>query len=271
MRFAYLITSHNNFALLQELVNQLDDERNEIFVHYDKKVKDIPSISTRYSRLHILDTRIDVRWGHVSLIKSFFELFREAQKYGPFDFYHILSGVSLPLKTQDFIHSYFEPQIGSSIFRMRYNDSGEADFKIRKIHFGIRNFQAPQPAIKYLVQRFWTVNMFFQKKLGIRINKVEVFFKSECWASLSNDAVNYLLTNEQGILKRYHYALAGDEYYLVSELKKDPSQKIIDDQHLLFVEFELDHPRLLNRQDYEKLLDSDYIFARKFDDSLITE
>ena len=36
MKHAFLILAHTEFALLQRLVNCLDDGRNDIFIHFDK-------------------------------------------------------------------------------------------------------------------------------------------------------------------------------------------------------------------------------------------
>ena len=40
-KHAYCILAHNNFHQLQTLINCIDDERNDIYLHIDKKaVKD---------------------------------------------------------------------------------------------------------------------------------------------------------------------------------------------------------------------------------------
>lgn len=37
-RHAYLIMAHNNFYILEKLLILLDDPRNDIYIHIDKKV-----------------------------------------------------------------------------------------------------------------------------------------------------------------------------------------------------------------------------------------
>jgi hypothetical protein len=37
MKFAYLIMAHHRFDVLKFLLKDLDDERNDIFLHIDKK------------------------------------------------------------------------------------------------------------------------------------------------------------------------------------------------------------------------------------------
>ncbi|MDF2484874.1 MAG: glycosyltransferase, partial [Herbinix sp.] len=38
-RHAYLIMAHSNFEYLKKLIKSLDDPRNDIFLHIDKKAK----------------------------------------------------------------------------------------------------------------------------------------------------------------------------------------------------------------------------------------
>ena len=46
-KHAYLIIAHNQFALLKELLKSIDDERNDIYIHIDKKIKNIESIKLK--------------------------------------------------------------------------------------------------------------------------------------------------------------------------------------------------------------------------------
>ena len=41
MKHAYMIIAHTNFQQLQTLIDLLDDERNDIYLHIDKKAKKI--------------------------------------------------------------------------------------------------------------------------------------------------------------------------------------------------------------------------------------
>lgn len=62
-RHAYLILAHTDFMVLKELVGVLDDYRNDIYIHFDRKVIDPPILEAKYSKLLMLEDRVDVRWG----------------------------------------------------------------------------------------------------------------------------------------------------------------------------------------------------------------
>ena len=75
MKHAYLILAHNEFGLLQTLISCLDDERNDIFVHIDRKVKEFPTLKVEKANLQVLEDRIDIRWGDVSMVEAEYALF----------------------------------------------------------------------------------------------------------------------------------------------------------------------------------------------------
>ena len=83
----------------------LDDERNDIYLHIDKKVvlgsleQDLFRLAK--ARLFVLEQRLDVRWGDISVVKAELLLLETASMKGPYDYYHLLSGVDLPIKSQD--------------------------------------------------------------------------------------------------------------------------------------------------------------------------
>ena len=77
-KHAYLIIAHNEFEILKLLVNALDDARNDIYIHFDAKCKDLPNLECNESGLYILQDRIDVRWGDYSQIETEILLFEYA-------------------------------------------------------------------------------------------------------------------------------------------------------------------------------------------------
>lgn len=70
MKHAFLIIAHNEFDVLKLLISCLDDARNDIYIHYDKKVDTLPDIQTKYAGLIVLEKRVDVRWGAPSMIEA---------------------------------------------------------------------------------------------------------------------------------------------------------------------------------------------------------
>ena len=104
-KHAFLIMAHNEYDILNKLLLLLDDERNDIFIHYDKKCKLPPSIELKYSNIHVFK-KVDVGWGEDSQIECEMFLFNEAYKKGPFDYYHPVLYVKAVHMLSTHIHSH---------------------------------------------------------------------------------------------------------------------------------------------------------------------
>ena len=128
-KHAYLLIVHNEFYLLQQLVEVLDDERNDIYIHVDKKVKDFDFESIkrlgRKSQIFFVK-RIRVSWGGDSMVKCEYALLKEAFARG-YQYYHLLSGVDFPIKSQAYIHDFFDQNKGTSYLHIIKDSSGDFD------------------------------------------------------------------------------------------------------------------------------------------------
>lgn len=66
-KHAYLIVAHSEPEILRVLVSLLDDVRNDIYIHIDKKsdIGIFKNVQTQYSKLIFLENRIDAKWGGI--------------------------------------------------------------------------------------------------------------------------------------------------------------------------------------------------------------
>ena len=269
MKHAFLIIAHNEFEVLQLLVSALDDERNDIYVHIDKKVKHIPGLSTIKSRLFVLKKKVDVRWGNVSQIKAELLLWEEARKNGPYEFYHLISGTHLPLKSQDEIHEYFNRLSGKCIFSNLTKSEGDYHevLKIHRINICTRGYASPNKFISRLNQLTWKSFIALQRLLGITVNNGIQFLWANNWCSLPQEAIEYLLANKRFILKRYRWSFCGDEWFAPTELNDSRHHQLLSSSVLLFGEIGRSNSKTLSISDYKDIIDSDCLFARKFSSS----
>lgn len=108
MKHAFLIIAHNEYPILEVLLSMLDDERNDIYLHIDKRAvalyQKIKGFKTRKAGFYLIEKSIKVYWGDISLVKAEYLLFETALKNGTYVYYHLLSGTDLPIKSQDYIH-----------------------------------------------------------------------------------------------------------------------------------------------------------------------
>ncbi|MBR5660186.1 MAG: glycosyl transferase [Bacteroidales bacterium] len=265
-KHAFLIIAHNEFDILRLLVSKLDDLETDIFIHFDRKVKTIPIIKTEKSGLFILDKRIDVHWGSVSQIKCELALFEEAAGHGPYEYYHLLSGVHLPLKPIGEILSLFDSWKDKCILSGLCQSSPYQErLKVRSYNLFLKHYSSMNGVLRNISQFLWKACVAIQRVLGIKRNREIVFYKASNWLSITQEAVDYILSRKKEILSTYRYSFCGDEYFIPSELMSSPlSSKVIDCKDYLLHNISRSNASTYRLAEYEDLCKTGYLFARKF-------
>lgn len=62
--------------------------------------------------LTLIKNPIEVYWGDISQVQVEYLLFETALSHGSYAYYHLLSGTDLPIKSQDYIHAFFQQNAG---------------------------------------------------------------------------------------------------------------------------------------------------------------
>lgn len=265
MTHAWLIIAHNEFGILQRLVSALDAPECDIYIHIDSKVRELPKIKTKRSKLIVLNNRIDVRWGSVSQIQCEIDLIKAAASDRYHDYYHIVSGTTLPLKPLLLIERYFESKAGCSIVSGLCKSSRSQELlKVRRYNIFLRYYSSAGLVGK-LSQFLWKSAIALQHSLGIEVNRSKIFYKASNWLSLTQEAVNYILPKEKVILKTYRFSFCGDEYFIPSELMTSPlKDKVVNNEKYLLHNISRSNASTYRLDEYDGLCKTGYLFARKF-------
>ncbi|WP_455637988.1 beta-1,6-N-acetylglucosaminyltransferase [Parabacteroides sp.] len=267
-KHAYLIIAHNEFKILKILLSMLDDERNDIYLHIDKKVRnlDLTGFQTKKSKLIILDKRVDVRWGDFSQIKLELLLFETAYNNGQYMYFHLLSGVDLPIQTQDYIHRFFEVNKGYEFVGYGFS----LKERMLKYYILTRYYRCNNKMLNIIMRIIRRICSISQDLLHYRRNENMVYCKGANWVSITSDLVSVLLQNKDFILKRFKYTYCGDEFLVQSILWNSALKDNIynlDDEFLgcmRFIDWERGEPYVWKNEDFEELKSSEKLFARKF-------
>ncbi len=282
MKHAYLILAHTEFELLALLVQALDDERNDIYIHFDKKVKHLPEIRTKRARLTYLKERLDIRWGHSSMMQAEFKLLETASSFGDYAYLHLLSGVDLPLKSQDYIHDFFAKNKGKE-FVAFYNGSGgdtsSLEHKVQRRHIFSDAFKGSGLAFKLKrILRFLFLRM--QILAGLKRNEGIEFKKGGQWFSITSDFAKYLLAHQEECNYIYSDSFCCDELFVQTLLWHSPFAPNIYDQEdegrgaMRYIGWQDNQLLDFTSKDLDALKKSEALFARKFnakDPSFLSE
>lgn len=266
MKHAYLIMAHNQFLTLQELIRVLDDERNDIYVHFDKKVKTLPDLQASRSRLVIVKERVNVIWGDVSQIRAEYALYKAAFSPGTYSYYHLISGVHFPLISNDGLHRWFDECQGACILREEPVTEKEIHIRFGKYHFFLKHLISRNKFVNKAYHLGWRVVLKLQKIFGITRDVSFIKGKASQWCSLSEEAVSILLANEKNSLKRFRRSFCCDEFF-VRSLLEGTAIPIRYDDRILYVDFVHTTPRYFTEADYPVLAASGALFFRKMSDN----
>ena len=276
MKHAFLIMAHNNFGVLRALLRQIDHPSNSVFIHMDKKAKDVDEASFRselkWSELTFVP-RINVKYGEYSMMDAVVSLMSSAIK-GHFGYYHILSGADLLIKPLDLFFEFFEEHNGAQFV-------GFVPGFVPGDHALYRNY-----FVSMLRCRSKWMSLFFikcrkalislQKVFGCRIKHPWEIKKGADWYSVTHEAALYLL-EQQPRFKRYFFRASGPaEYFSQTILWNSPFRESLfnlesEDEYMenmREIDWNRGSPYVYRMEDKEFLLSSKKMIARKFDQTI---
>ena len=264
-RHAYLILAHNDAALLSTLVRCLDDNRNDIYVHWDAKSGDVPELRTNNAHLYVIEKRVKVNWAGFSMVEAEYNLFKAAYENGQYTYYHLLSGADLPIKSQDYIHQECDRMAGTEFIAFADAPQSEIDYRVQ--HFFLFPERYKRAGIAKKAIR--GICLIAQNLVRYRRTDVTVK-KGSQWCSVTQAFVEYLLSKEVEVGRLFNHTFCPDELFVqtvcfnsdyYNNVKKADSEF---DGNLRFIKWENGELLPINENDLGKMKESDRWFARKF-------
>lgn len=261
MKHAYLIQAYNNPGQLARLLGMLDDPRNDIFLHLDAKWDVDPAMfSCSRARLTLVP-RMKVYWGGATQIWCELGLLAEAVKTRH-DYYHLLSGMDLPIKSQDSIDAFFE------------NGGGQEFIEFWPMNPHNLSRMLYSPLCEHSA-KWWgnTANNIFkgvQMALGIKRNKDVKFYRGAQWFSITHGFASYVVEQSDWVRKVFSHTCCCDEVFMQTLLLRSPFAGSCAGNNARFIDWEhresTRHPHVFRASDFDALMARDELFARKFDE-----
>lgn len=271
MKHAYLIMAHNQWELLSELLKAIDDPRNDIYLHIDKKASPpLNRISACVQKSKLIYTKQhSIVWGGTQMMKCTLSMlehaFNEEYKY-----YHFISGTDFPIKSQDYLHNFLCTGQDQELIGFDWPgiESGRFVERVQYYHFliniiGKREGYALWDRFLTKVEDF---SLAVQRKLHVnRLNYT--MYKGSSWFTITHHLVSEILKNKRAILQRHKFTANADECWLQSFVMESTFKNQLADSNLRYIKWIQGNPspETLTIGDFENLIDSNKLFARKFD------
>ena len=271
MRHAYMICAHNQFELLEKLILMLDDKNNDIFIHIDKKSGEInekyfESI-VKHSKIKFTK-RIDVVWGNSSQIEAELILLEEAtQNYH--DYYHMLTGQDLPIKSNNDINKFFLENYGKEFVDFDIYGNETYNYKDRIMYFYL-----PRPKNVKLISAYDILQKCFQIIQNIllidRTKKTSIHFKKgSVYFDVTHDFAQYIIEKmrkDDKYIKAFKYTRCADEVFVQTILFNSEYYKKHSNFQTRYIDWSKhgNSPEILNMSYLQELKNTSALYARKF-------
>lgn len=285
MRHAFLIIAHNNWWQLKQLIQLLDAQNHDIYIHIDKKSKNFQKENffniSRKSQVYFFQ-EYEVYWGGFSQVQVELFLFEKALK-NQYDYYHLISGADLPLKNNQKIDEFFAQHKGIEFIQydeQKLKNDPEISRRTKYYHF-LQNYRRRYP-------QKWKNDIFtfFERILLVmqivfRINREKdldwkIKYGSQ-WVSITNDLVEEIISQKEKIKKVFSYTNCSDELFIQTiafncgfkdkiyrpENKMTGNVRFID-----WTRGKNGNPYTFRSQDKDLLLENKNLFARKFSEDI---
>ncbi|OZG68548.1 beta-1,6-N-acetylglucosaminyltransferase [Bifidobacterium eulemuris] len=276
MKHAFLIMAHNNWNQLKTLISLLDDERCSIFLHVDNGSKSFNQQMfeglTEHASLRFLP-RMNISWGGDRQIFCEMLLLKESRKSNC-DYYHLLSGMDLPLHKIDYIDRFFEEHNGKEF--VHFTEIGDSISTSTRDRIAIWHPFQNQLGRHCSYVDFALSNI--QKSIHVdRLQScTKTLGKGAQWFSITRNFVDYVITNWSYYQKMFTNSYCADEMFLQTMLLNSPLRKNIfrpepDDDYasiMRIIDWERGNPYVFRACDLETLRNSAMLFARKFDERI---
>lgn len=266
-KHAYLIIAHNEFYILERLLKLIDYEQNDIYLHIDKKVKDFNfdyyKNIVKKGNIYFVN-RMNVHWSGYSQIECEYLLLESAIKKN-YSYYHLLSGVDMPLKSADEIYSFFEKNNGYEFLTFCQPVNEE---RIKYYHLFIKNIR--QNRIRgFLHNRL----VGLQKSLHFNRLKHAKFqvAKGANWFSITHDLAKYIISKKEFVKSHFRFSSCADELFIQTLVYNSPFiDKVYNkgekeyDKLMRYIDWKRGEPYTFTINEYDELMNSGMLFARKF-------
>lgn len=279
MKIAYLILAHNNFCHLRKLVDSLNDCDVSFFIHFDKKVIELPTFDN-YPNVNIINKRVFVNWGGFSIVEATLELLQESYSNSDFDRYVLLSGTDYPVKAKSEIKEYFLKN--KKINFINVTKMPSKDKNLDRIYYffiegGYRNNTLNGKIIKIINKVIRIIRL--KRKYPIGYDKYILYAGSQWWA-FERDFVKYLMKfikENSSFIDFYKNTFIPDEMFFQTIIMNSPFNNSINNS-LTYSDWSMGeppYPSIISHKHLEIIkqdeLETAYgkttvLFARKFSD-----
>ena len=276
MRIAHVIMAHKGPEQMLRMIDRMSHPQFDFYIHVDAKTQ-LNGFDMLRNRTNVffIRNRKKCNWGGWSFTKAIISTLAEIIDGGTdYGFFNLLSGQDYPLISPDQIYQYFEQRKGQNFIRYSAEDSAwweEATARYGYYHFTDSNIPG-----KYLIQKL--TNALLPKREFP--DRMKLYGGSHAsWWTISGQCAMHLVhkVSRNSRLDRFlKYCWGTDEFVITTIIMNSPFKEQTVNENFRYIDWSEGggHPKILETGDFDKIVNSGMMFARKFDaekDSVILD
>lgn len=274
-REAVLIMAHNNINILKKTMKLLDSEYFDLYIHIDKKsdieLQELCNVCLK-SKVYLFK-KIEIRWADYSQVECEIFLLEQAIK-NKYTYYHLISGVDMPIKSAKEIFDFFENSNKKEFITFQGDTIEKNKLEWIKYYYFFGRISKNNKLIKVIEH----MSIVIQKLIGInRIKKRKIkYMNGDNWFSITHELAKYIISKKSTLYDQYKYTKSPDEIFIQtiiynSKFIKKLYKNNYNDNHedcMRKIDWARGRPYIFKNSDFKELIDSDCMFARKFDEKI---
>ena len=271
MRLAYIISVHKGIEQIKLLIDQLNEDFTDIYIHVDKNAEDLYSqLGHYYSKMDniiLIKNRVHVNWSGFSQVEATLNLLESVRRTNKiYDYISYISGQCYPLKSNQFIKEYLEQNKGKEFIEC--NKLNDCDlFRLKCYNF----FRESKYIRKLWMRTLDNISRRLQKPF-IRRNNLRNFnlYHGSSWWTITYECALFILDylkKNPGYINEFKYTLCPDEHFFQILIMNSSYSQNVENDNLRYINWKkpANSPDIIISADLFKLIDSPKLYARKFD------
>ena len=276
MRQAILITAYRDIPMLEKLVDYFDEDF-KLFIHIDKRCRE--NLANIESKKHLhLYRSYAVEWGDYRHLKAIVLLTREAYRHTDLQYFHLITGSDYPAMPLPQLKLFCEEHRNDNYlehFPLPHKDWG-SEGGLNRIAYWWPRPNSTRTSGAWFTRRFVSLQRRLGIMRGFKYFNGNLYGGGTYW-SLSRKAVGLAVdyfNNHPEYLRRFRHTSIAEEICLPTLLVNSGVPLV--NNYMRYIDWGPDgaNPQVLTEKDYDKIVGSGALFARKMEngvsDKLIT-
>jgi hypothetical protein len=258
--------AHKEPGQVERLIKKFSLLPFDFYIHIDKKVNARPfEFLGGIPNVHFIQQRIRVRWASYSFLNAVIQSLKEAYLSGiSYDYLTVMSGQDYPIKPVSQFYNTLAENKGKNFINFETGNEwwSHAISRVNQYHFTNFDFRG-----RYRIQFF--LNALLPTRKFPLPYKLFGGPRAMCM-TITPDCASYIvdfIQKDKKLRRFIRFTWGPDEFVIPTLIMNSDFKETVINDNFYYIDWSGggSNPKILMVEDYDKLVSSDKMMARKFD------